>query len=200
MEVFSPRVALHPVGPLGWPFLAQTSPSEPATAEDERRAERRAGAPARSHRPTSTTLARRRVELAGPAGSPYAAIDTTSAGHLQRVRQLGPLNLLQSESAKICVQLADGGEGGTGPEGVLLWYDSHRLSCALALNDRHHDVRRIARIVENRLRCSLHACAGGLLFASVEIAIKAREVAGGDFHSQAMPGQKHVARGPQVNG
>src|SRR5438876_3151142 len=77
MEVFSPRVALHPVGPLGWPFLAQTSPSEPATAEDERRAERRAGAPARSHRPTSTTLARRRVELAGPAGSPYAAIDTT---------------------------------------------------------------------------------------------------------------------------
>ena len=74
-----------PAGPLGWPFLAPMSPSEPATAEDERRAERRADAPARSHRPKSTTLALRRGRACRACRCPCAAIDTASAGGISNV-------------------------------------------------------------------------------------------------------------------
>jgi len=45
----------------------------------------------------------------------------------------------------------------------------------------------IALIVENGLRCRLPTAARSLILASIEIAIKTREVAGGNLETQTVP-------------
>src|SRR5262245_24145140 len=61
-------------------------------------------------------------------------------------------------------------------------------------------MRRVARVMEHRLPGRLPARGRGLVFAGVQVAIEAREVAGGDLDPDAVAGQEHVAGGPEVDG
>jgi hypothetical protein len=69
----------------------------------------------------------------------------------------------------------------------------------LPWNHRYEYMGWVALIVENGLRCCLPTGARSLILASIEIAIKAREVAGGNLETQTVPWEKHVARGPEVD-
>src|SRR5947209_20041101 len=67
-------------------------------------------------------------------------------------------------------------------------------------NDGQHDMRRVTLVMEDRLPGRLPARAGGLVLARVQVAVEAREIAGGDLEADAMAGQEDVAGGPEVDG
>src|SRR5713226_1311946 len=67
-------------------------------------------------------------------------------------------------------------------------------------NDGQHDMRRVALVMEDGLPGRLPAGAGGLVLARVQVAVEAREIAGGDLDADAMTGQEDVAGGPEVDG
>src|SRR5258705_12015626 len=70
----------------------------------------------------------------------------------------------------------------------------------LARDDRQHEMRWVAGVVEDRLPGALPPRAGGLVLARVQVAIEAREVARRDLDADAMAGQEDVARGPEGDG
>src|SRR6266478_4691499 len=67
-------------------------------------------------------------------------------------------------------------------------------------NHGQHDMRRVTLVMEDRLPGRLPPRAGGLVLARVQVAVEAREIAGGDLEADAMAGQEDVAGGPEVDG
>src|SRR6266850_5894646 len=70
----------------------------------------------------------------------------------------------------------------------------------LPWNDGQHHMRRVALVMEDRLPRRLPPCGRGLVLARVQVAVEAREIAGGDLEADAMAGQEDVAGGPEVDG
>src|SRR6266481_5237341 len=64
----------------------------------------------------------------------------------------------------------------------------------------HHQRRRMRLVMINDIRRFDHARGAGLLFAGVQVAIEAREIAAGNFQPQLVAGEENIARGPQVHG
>ena len=54
--------------------------------------------------------------------------------------------------------------------------------------------------MEDRLPGGRPARARRLVFAGVQVAVEAGEVAGGDIEAEAMAPEEHVARRPEVDG
>src|SRR3546814_5911926 len=60
-----------------------------------------------------------------------------------------------------------------------------QISLALPWNHRQYDMRRVLLIMENRLHGGLISAAGGLILASIQVAIKAWKVARSDVRRVA---------------
>src|SRR5258707_6379326 len=65
-------------------------------------------------------------------------------------------------------------------------------------NDREHQGRGVVFVVIDGVGGGQHFCGGCLVFAGVEVAVEARKIAAGNFHAQAVAGEKDVAGGPEV--
>src|SRR6266849_6083212 len=64
----------------------------------------------------------------------------------------------------------------------------------------HHQRRRMRLVMINDIRRFDHARGAGLLFAGVQVAVEAREIAAGNFEPQLVAREENIARGPQVHG
>src|SRR6267142_2241416 len=60
----------------------------------------------------------------------------------------------------------------------------------LPWNDGQHHMRRVALVMEDRLPRRLPPCGRGLVLARVQVAVEAREIAGGDLEAMRWPGRK----------
>src|SRR5215210_5022657 len=76
------------------------------------------------------------------------------------------------------------------------------LSCCRPIrrrDDRQQDMRRVRPRVPDRLLGHADLAIPGELVAGVEVAVVAREVAGGDLDADAVPGAEEVAGDHQVD-
>src|SRR5688572_14676553 len=65
--------------------------------------------------------------------------------------------------------------------------------------DRQDDVRWVLTAVVDSLHRFHHPRSGGRIVAGVQVAIEARKIAARDLDANAMAGEEHVARHPQVD-
>src|ERR1700704_4348003 len=77
---------------------------------------------------------------------------------------------------------------------------SWRSPAAITLwKDWYHQCRRPELIVINHIRGFDHPRPARLLFPGVEVPVETRKITAGDFQPQLVPGQKHIARRPEIH-
>src|SRR5438552_17328474 len=65
--------------------------------------------------------------------------------------------------------------------------------------DRQEQCRWMRLIVINHIRRFDHPPRARLRFAGVQVAVEPRTIAAGNFQPELVPGEKHIARRPQIH-